>query len=95
MLADSNLQDMQRYALHLGFVNHPLGVYGDPTYPVRSVTPQMVNFSKAMSFVEVSVEWLTGDIVEFVLFKFGLRTSTNKFFLIYANYICKLVCLTS
>ena len=79
MLADSSLlKDMQHYAFTPGPVHHPLCVYGNPTYPMRVhlqapfrnmvLTPQMVNFNKAMSSVRVSVEWLFGDIVEY--FKF-------------------------
>lgn len=77
MLADSNrrLQDMQRYAFTPGPVHHPLCDYGDPAHPMRVhlqtpfrnmvLTPQMVNFNKAMSSVRVSVEWLFGDRVEY------------------------------
>ena len=79
MLADSNLlQDLQHYAFSPGPAGHPLCVYGDPTYPLRVhlqtpfrnmiLTPQMVNFNKAMSSVRVSVEWLFGDIVEYLKF---------------------------
>ena len=71
MLAESNLlQDMQCYAFSPGPAGRPLCVYGDPPYPLRVhlqtplrnmiLTPQMVNFNKAMSSVRV-VEWLFGD----------------------------------
>jgi len=65
---------------------HPLCVYADPAYPMRIhlqapfgnmvLTPQIVNFNKAMSSARVSVEWLFGDIVEyfkFVDFKKNLK----------------------
>ena len=79
MLADFNLlQDMQRYAFSPGLAGHPLCVLGDHDYPLRVhlqvpfrnmiLTPQMVNFNKAVSCVRVSVEWLFGGIVEY--FKF-------------------------
>jgi len=38
------------------------------TFKNMVLTPQMVNFNKAMSFVRVSVEWLFGGIVEYPKF---------------------------
>lgn len=110
MLADSNLlQDMQRYAFTPGPVRHPLCVYGDPAYPMRVhlqapfrnmvLTPQMVNFNKAMSSVRVSVEWLFGDIVEyfkFVDFKKNLKiglSSVGKMYIVCALLRNALTCL--
>ena len=76
MLADSNLlQDMQHNAFSPGPAGRPLCVHGNPAYTLRVylqtpfrkmiLTPQMVNFNKAMSSVRVSVEWLFGDITEY------------------------------
>ena len=110
MLADSNLlQDMQRYAFSPGPVGRPLCVYGDPAYPLRVhlqtpfrnmiLTPQMVNFNKAMSSVRVSVEWLFGDIVEyfkFVDFKKNLKiglSSIGKMYIVCALLRNALTCL--
>ena len=88
MLADSNIrQDMQRYAFTPGPVHHPLCVYRDPAYQMRvhlhapfrnmALTPQMVNFNKAMSSLRVSVKWLFGDIVQY--FKFvDLKKKTSR-----------------
>ena len=91
MLAESNLlQDMQCYAFSPGPAGRPLCVYGDPPYPLRVhlqtpfrnmiLTPQMVNFNKAMSSVRV-VEWLFGDIVEYfksVDFKKNLKIGLSS-----------------
>ena len=96
MLAESNLlQDMQCYAFSPGPAGRPLCVYGDPPYPLRvhlqtpfrnmTLTPQMVNFNKAMSSVRV-VEWLFGDIVEYFKsedfkknLKIGLSSIANMY----------------
>ena len=110
MLADSNLlQDIQRYAFSPGPAGHPLCVYGDPAYPLRVhlqapfrnmiLTPQMVNFNKAMSSVRVSVEWLFRDIVEyfkFVDFKKNLKiglSSIGKMCIVCALLRNALTCL--
>ena len=91
MLAESNLlQDMQCYAFSPGPAGRPLCVYGDSPYPLRVhlqtpfrnmiLTPQMVNFNKAMSSVRV-VEWLFGDIVEYfksVDFKKNLKIGLSS-----------------
>ena len=93
MVAGSNLlQDMQRYAFSLETAVRPLCVYGDPAYPSRVhlqtpfrkmiLSPQMVNFNKAMSSVRVSVEWLFGDIVEYFNFvDFKMEPQDWTFFL--------------
>ncbi|CAH3043339.1 unnamed protein product [Porites lobata] len=111
MLADSNLlQDMQRYAFSPGLAGHPLCVYGDPDYPLRVhlqmpfrnmiLTPQMVNFNKAVSSVRVSVEWLFGGIVEyfkFVDFKKNLKiglSSIGKMYIVCALLRNPLTCLS-
>ena len=74
MLKDSILLDLlQLYA------DPPLGdsfcLYGDPAYPLRirlqaplkarALTPLMMGFSKSMSTVRVSVEWLFNDIATY------------------------------
>ena len=110
MLADSNLlQYMQRYAFSPGPVARPLCVYGDPAYPMRVhlqapfrnvvLTPQMVNYNKAMSSVRVSVEWLFGDIVEYFKFvdfkknlKIGLST-VGRMYIVCALLRNALTCL--
>ena len=110
MLADSNLlQDLQRYAHSPWPVGRPLCVYGDPAYPLRVhlqapfrnmvLTPQMVNFNKAMSSVRVSVEWLFRDIVEYFKFldfkknlKIGL-SSVGKMYIVCALIRNALTCL--
>lgn len=110
MLADSNLlQDMQRYAFSPGLAGHPLCVLGDHDYPLRVhlqmpfrnmiLTPQMVNFNKAVSSVRVSVEWLFGGIVKyfkFVDFKKNLKiglSSIGKMYIVCALLRNPLTCL--
>ena len=80
MLKDSGLlTTLQREAYNSR--GDPLCLYGDPAYPLRPqlmcpfreadvpvFTPEMMAFNAAMSEVQVSVEWLFGDIVEY--FKF-------------------------
>ena len=69
--------------------------------PFRNMvlTPQMVNFNKAMSSVWVSVEWLFGDIVEyfkFVDFKKNLNislSSVGKMYIVCAILRNVLTCL--
>ena len=53
-------------------------IYGDPAYPLRVnlqtpfrnaiLTPDMEAFNKSMSTVRVSVEWLFGDVVNYLKF---------------------------
>ena len=77
MFTDSTLLDQLQL-----FANSPLGdsfyLYGDPAYPLkihlqapfraRALTPLMMDFSKSMSTVRESVEWLFNDIATY--FKF-------------------------
>ena len=77
MFTDSKHLDQ----LHL-FANSPWGdsfyLYGDPANPLRihlqapfrarALTPLMMDFSKSMSTVRESVEWLFNDIATY--FKF-------------------------
>lgn len=54
-----------------------LCIYGDPAYPLRvhlqgpfkgaTLTPQQEAFNQSMSKVRISVEWVFGDIVEYLL----------------------------
>ena len=63
------------------------------------LTPQMINYNKAMSSVTVSVEWLFGDIVEyfkFVDFKKNLKiglSSIGKMYIVCALLRNALTCL--
>ena len=53
-------------------------IYGDPAYPLRVhlqapfrqrvPTPQMQLFNKSMSAVRCSVEWIFGDIINYLKF---------------------------
>ena len=103
----SRLQSSSRYAFSPGPAGRPLFVYGDPAYPLRVhlqtplnmiLAPQMVNFNKAMSYVRVSVEWLSGDIVEYFKFvdskknlKIGL-SSIGKMYIVCALLRNALTC---
>ena len=86
-------------------------LYGDPAYPIRVhlqapfrhmvLTPQMVNFNKAMSSVRVSMEWLFGDIGEYLKFvdfkknlKIGL-SNIGKMYIVCALLRNVLTCLYS
>ena len=77
MLAESGLlRELQQNAILPA--GQPLCIYGDPAYPLRvhlqgpfrnsHLTPQMQQFSKCMSEVRTSVEWLFNDIINY--FKF-------------------------
>ena len=63
------------------------------------LTPQIVNFNKAMSSARVSVEWLFGDIVEyfkFVDFKKNLKiglSAVGKMVIVWALLRNALTCL--
>ena len=72
MLVDSGLlNDMGNFAFFPD--EHPTCAYGDPAHPLRihlevpyrwrSLTQQMEDYNKAMSEVQVSVEWLFGDMI--------------------------------
>lgn len=98
MLNESNmLNELRRIAVING---EPYCVYGDPAYPLNPhlqtpfkgahLTPDMVNYNKAMSQVRVTVEWLFGEIVNYFKFidfknqmKIGL-SAIGKFYLISA-----------
>ena len=89
MLAESSLlYDLERHAFSTG--GQPLCIYGDPAYPLRvhlqgplkgaALTPHMEMFNGSVSSVRVSVEWLFGDILNYLKFldfkknlKVGLR----------------------
>ena len=77
MLADSGLlRDLEQHVFST--TREPMALYGDPAYPLHvhlqvpyrgaGITQQMELYSKAMSAVRMSVEWLFGDIVNY--FKF-------------------------
>ena len=77
MLADSGLlRDLEAYAfLPAGL---PMCIYGEPAYPLRvhlqgpfgnpCLTPLMEAFNAPVSSVRISVEWLSGDVINY--FKF-------------------------
>lgn len=80
----------------------PYCVYGDPAYPLNphlqtpfrgaNITPNMVQYNKAMSQVRVSVEWLFGEIVnyfKFVDFKKQLKIGLSPVGKIYL--VCALL----
>ena len=93
----SRIQSSSRYAMLCFFAwasgsstvclwRLPVPFEGAPPDPFQKhdLTPQMVNFNKAMSSVRVSVEWLFGDIVEYFKFvdfkknlKIGLSSTGN------------------
>lgn len=75
MLADSELlNDLQQYAF--SSTGQPMCLYGDPAYPLRVhlqapfrnavLTPGMQAFTPSMSVVRGSVEWLFGDIINYL-----------------------------
>ena len=89
MLADSGLlHQLEHHASSRA--GEPMALYGDPAYPLRvhlqvpyrcaGMTPQMEEYNKAMSAVRISVEWLFGDILNFLkLYHATLsRTSYHK-----------------
>ena len=86
MLAESGfLHDLNMYAFSPMGV--PLCIYGDPAYPLRihlqapfrnttRLTQQMKLFTKSMSKVRMSVEWIFGDVIndfKFLDFKKNLK----------------------
>ena len=108
MLAESGLlQDLERYAFSTG--GQPMCIYGDPAYPLRvhlqgpfqgaALTPQMEMFNASMSSVQVSVEWLFGDILnyfKFIDFKKNLKiglSSIGKTYVVCALLRNALTCL--
>ena len=73
MLVDSGLlQELSQYSFAPD--GTPLCVYGDPAHPLQgpfkgaNLTQAEQQFNKAMSQVRDSVEWLFGDIVNYVAF---------------------------
>ena len=90
MFTDSTLLDQLQL-----FANSPLGdsfyLYGDPAYPLkihlqapfraRALTPLMMDFSKFMSTVRESMEWLLNDIAtyfKFIDFKKNMKIGLNS-----------------
>jgi hypothetical protein len=81
-------------------------VYGDPAYPLRIhlqapyrnrpyITPQMEAFNKSMSTVRVAVEWLFGNIINYLKFldlKIGL-SSIGKMYVVAAILRNALTCM--
>ena len=76
MLAESGLlQELQQNAVSPN--GHLICLYGDPAYPLRVqlqpfrnavLTAQMQEYHARMSSVRESVEWLFGDIVNYLKF---------------------------
>ena len=88
MLADSRLlDDLEQFAFNPAA--HPVCVYSDPAYPLRThlqqpfkygvLTPQMEEYNHRMSAVRTSLEWLIGDVVN--SFKFNDFKRNLKIFL--------------
>ena len=66
-------------------------IYGDPAYPLRvhlqapfrdgQITPEMEEFNRSMSSVQVAVEWIFGDIMnyfKFMDFKNNLKIDLSQ-----------------
>ena len=77
MLAESRfLDDLQQHAFSPA--GNPMCIYGDPAYPLRlhlqapfremQLTPEMEEFNRSMSSVRIAVEWIFGDIINYVRF---------------------------
>ncbi len=97
MLADSDLLTaLEQFAVSP--TGQAMCIYRDPAYPLRvnliapfrgaALTAQMEVFNKSMSNVRTSVEWLLGDILEYLEFmdfkenlKIGL-SSIWKFYVV-------------
>ena len=104
MLADSSLmEDLNHHAYSTA--GHPMCIYGDPAYLLRVhlqgpfknavLTPQMHAYNAAMSSVRISVEWLFGDIINYLKFldfkknlKIGL-SSIGKMYIVQYPSNCK------
>ena len=108
MLAESGLlQQLNQFAFSTA--GNPMCLYGDPAYPLRvhlqapfrnaNLTPQMHDFNASMSTVRESVEWLFGDIVnylKFLDFKKNLKLQLNavgKFYIVTAILRNALTCM--
>ena len=87
----------------------PMCIFGDPAYPLRirlqvpfceaNLTQPMQDFNKSMSLVQVSVEWLFGDIANYFKFldfkknlKIGL-SQIGKMYIVCAILRNALTCL--
>ena len=66
-------------------------IYGDPAHPLRvhlqvpfrdgQITPEMEEFNRSMSSVQVAVEWIFGDIMndfKFMDFKKNLKIGLSQ-----------------
>ena len=108
MLRDSQLyQSLERFDFNP--LGQPMCLYGDPAYPLclhlqkpyRNVvlTPAMQAYNKAMSNVRSSVEWLSGDIInyfKFMDFKKNLKigmSCVGKMYVVCALFRNALTCL--
>ena len=85
MLYQSGLLPLlQQHAFYDGT---PLCLYGDPAYPLgvhlqgpfkdRQLTPEMQSYSKAMSAVQVTLEWMFGCIGNFQFVDFRSQQKVN------------------
>ena len=102
MLADSSLMEDLNH--------HAYSTAGEPPYLLRvhlqgpfknaGLTPQMHAYNDAMSSVRISVEWLFGDIINYLKFldfkknlKIGLSSIGKMYIVQYPPY-CKTVVLS-
>lgn len=108
MLRDSQLyQSLERFDFNP--LGQPMCLYGDPAYPLRLhlqkpyrnvvLTPAMQAYNKAMSNVRSSVEWLSGDIINYFKFmdlkknlKIGM-SCVGKMYVVCALFRNALTCL--
>ena len=98
MLADSGLLHLlQRRAVYP--FGQPMCINGDPAYPLRLQKCGSYTFNALMSAVQVSIEWLFGDIVNFFKFidlkkklKIGL-SNVGKIYIVCALLQNALTCL--
>ena len=87
----------------------PLCLYWDPAYPLRihlqspfraqQLTPAMAEFNRSMSAVRVSVEWLFGNVINYLKFldfkkdlKIGL-SAVGKIYIVCARLQNAITCL--
>ena len=108
MLAESRfLDDLQQHAFSPA--GNPMCIYGDLAYPLRlhlqapfremQLTPEMEEFNRSMSSVRIAVEWIFGDIINYVRFldfkknlKIGL-SQIGKLYIVGALLRNALTCL--
>ena len=99
MLGDSGLFRELQQCAH-GPNNNILCIYGDPAYPLRpqlmgpfkgvAITPLQHAWNKSMSEVRISVEWIFGDVInylKFLDFQKGLKfklSAVGKMYLVCA-----------